>query len=136
MFNKKRRKYSSVSFDEDVKTSSVKSLENEQIPVVEEIENDVNVDEIEATEMEEQHESDENYAKIIKSELDLENENKIREILRLPQSHELTYSEVLNHFIVLFDNFNKIREEYNRFRNSSFNRNQFMNQGSFAPSWN
>ncbi len=80
-----------------------------------------------------------NLAKTIKSKIDLENERKVKQILRLEQSHELDYSSLLSAFVNLFDNFNKLRTEYGMFRKSMSEQRRIVaynGQHGFAPSWN
>lgn len=80
-----------------------------------------------------------NLAKVIKSKIDLENERKVKQILRLDPSHELDYSSLLSAFVILFDNFDKMRTEYGRFRKSVSEHRRvaaYSGQHGFAPSWN
>jgi hypothetical protein len=138
--NKKHKKYSSVSFDEDVKPSSVDT--NEELPIVEDVENDINEKEYADTsnvdaKTETDKVSDPNTVVIVKSDFDLDNEKKIKMILKKDESYDLTYSELLSQFITLFENFNKIRIEYNKYYNSVQRKiNSYQNQHSYGPMWN
>ena len=157
--SKKTRKYSSVSFDGEAKKADAGVAE---APDIEEIEKDVNeteetvgtdsaseeisVGKVENTEKEGVEaevpplkDEVENPAKVIKSKIDLDNERKVKQILDLDRRHELNYSELLSAFVILFDNFCKMRDEYNRFRNSMRTQmriNSYNGQRGFAPSWN
>lgn len=138
--NKKHKKYSSVSFDEDVKPSSVDT--NDELPIVEDVENDINEKEdVDTANVEAKTEtvkvSDPNTVVIVKSDFDIDNEKKIKMILKKDESYDLTYSELLSQFITLFENFNKIRIEYNKYYNSVQRTiNSYQNQHSYGPMWN
>lgn len=110
-------------------TEPQKSVE----PRTEELKADISVDET-------RHRDDgSNLAKTIRSKIDLENERKVKQILRLEQSHELDYSSLLSAFVNLFDNFNKLRNEYGTFRKSVNDQRRiaaYNGQHGFAPSWN
>lgn len=146
-FEKGKKKYSSVSFDGVEKPS-------DELPVVEEMENDVN--EVETKDDDAAEESAvakgteatvqkaaetvrgsaENVAATIKSAIDVENERKVKMILRLSEGHVLTYSELLNHFVVLFDNFNRLREENNSMRSNAVQQmSSYRGIHGYAPSW-
>ena len=138
--NKKHKKYSSVSFDEDVKPSSVDT--NDELPIVEDVENDINEKEdVDTANVEAKTEtvkaSDPNTVVIVKSDFDIDNEKKIKMILKKDESYDLTYSELLSQFITLFENFNKIRIEYNKYYNSVQRTiKSYQNQHSYGPMWN
>lgn len=77
--------------------------------------------------------------KAVKSREDMENERKIKKILGLEGRHKLEYSDLLSSFVVLFDNFCRMRDEYARFRKKMAVQERlsaYNGQHGFAPSWN